>query len=180
MPGTDGIELARKLRGMGERLSIIFVTGNPDFAIEGYDLEADSYIVKPLERKKLWAALDRARERMRHREALVVAISAGEAERVYVSDICFLESDGHGTILWKRDGTGLDCKAGIRQLEQELEEKSDAFFKPHRSYFINLGYVERISKKDIRMENRKSIPIARGKWEELNQAYLRYFRRQSF
>lgn len=180
MPGTDGVALARKLRSMGERLSIIFVTGNPDFALEGYDLEADSYIVKPLERKRLWTALDRARERMRHREALLVALSAGEAERVYVSDICFLESDGHSTILWKKDGAKLECRASIRQLEQELEEMSDAFFKPHRSYFINLGYVERISKKDVRMENQKLIPVARGKWEALNQAYLKYFRRQSF
>lgn len=180
MPGTDGIALARKLRGMGERLSIIFVTGNPDFAIEGYDLEADSYIVKPLERKRLWAALDRAEERMRHREALLVAISAGETERVYVSDVCFLESDRHSTILWKKDGAKLECKGSLWQLEQELEQKTDAFFKPHRSYFINLGYVERISKRDIRMENQKLIPIARGKWEALNQAYMRYFRRQSF
>ena len=51
MPGMDGMALAKKLRGMGERLGIIFVTGNPEFALEGYDLEAVSYIVKPIKRE---------------------------------------------------------------------------------------------------------------------------------
>ena len=70
--GTDGMALARKLRQMGDSVSIIFVTGNPDFALEGYDLEAVSYIVKPVKRQRLWAALDRARERIVHRAAIIV------------------------------------------------------------------------------------------------------------
>lgn len=180
MPGMDGMELARRLRQAGECMGIIFVTGNPDFALEGYDLEAVSYIVKPVRRERLWAALGRARERAGRRPAVLVPLSGGEVEKLYVSDICFLESDGHESFVWKRDGSRLVSKAGIRQLEQELEGCTDAFFKPHRSYFINLGHVERIGKKDVRMANQMSVPIARGKWEPLNRAYMGYFRRQSF
>ena len=182
MPGMDGMELARKLRRMGERISIIFVTGNPDFALEGYELEAVSYLVKPVKREKLWAALNRAREQQRRRPAVLAPLSAGEVEKVYVSDICCLESDGHDSLIWKRDGTKVVCKTGLQQLEQELAEGecAEAFFKPHRSYFINLAYVERIRKKEVRMENKMPVPIARGKWEALNQAYMGYFRRQSF
>jgi len=182
MPGMDGIALAHKLRRMGERISIIFVTGNPDFALEGYELEAVSYLVKPVKREKLRAALSRAKEQLRRRPAILAPLSAGEVEKVYVSDICFLESDGHDSVIWKRDGTRLVCKAGLQQLEQALAECEcpDAFFKPHRSYDINLSYVERIGKKEIRMENKVQVPVARGKWEALNQAYMRYFRKQSF
>ncbi len=56
----------------GDSVSIIFVTGNPDFALEGYNLEAMSYIVKPVKRQRLWAALDRARERIAHRASIIV------------------------------------------------------------------------------------------------------------
>nr|WP_300833601.1 LytTR family DNA-binding domain-containing protein [uncultured Acetatifactor sp.] len=183
MPGTDGMALARKLRQMGDYVSIIFVTGNPDFALEGYDLEAVSYIVKPVKRQRLWAALDRARERIAHRAAIIVALFGGEVEKVYLSDICCLEGDGHDCILWKRDGEKLICRSGILQMEQKLMEDMslrDSFFKPHRSYCVNLEHVERIGKKEIRMDNRMTIPIARGKWEELNRVYMAYFRRQSF
>ena len=68
MPGTDGMELARRLRQLGNPVNIIFVTGNPDFALEGYDLEAVSYLVKPVKKDRLWAALGRAGERVRDRE----------------------------------------------------------------------------------------------------------------
>lgn len=182
MPGMDGIALARRLRRMGEKISIIFVTGNPEFALEGYDLEAVSYLVKPVKREKLQVALNRAREQMGRRPAILVPLSAGEVERVYVSDICFLESDMHDCLIWKRDGSRIVAKIGLQQLEQELAacEWGEAFFKTHRSYYINLAYVERIGKKDLRMENTLSVPIARGKWEALNQAYMGYFRRQSF
>lgn len=178
MPGMDGMELARRLRRRGERLGIIFVTGNPDFALEGYDLEAVSYLVKPIKRDRLWAALNRAVRQTGSRKALLVSIAAGEVEKVYVSDICFLESRGHETVLRTRDGRDITCREPLRQLEQELEESAEDFFKPHRSYVINLGYVDRMTKKDVRMEGGTLIPIARGKWEELNRAYMRYFRRQ--
>lgn len=180
MPGTDGIELARKLRQMGDRIGIIFVTGNPDFALEGYDLEAASYIVKPVKRERLWAALSRARGQVSDRPAIIAPLFGGEVEKVYVSDICCLESDGHGCILWKRDGTKLVCKAGLQQMEQEAGDCSGSFFKPHRSYYVNLEHIERIGKKEIKMDNQMAVPIARGKWEDLNWAYMEFFRRQSF
>lgn len=177
MPGMNGMKLARQLRQKGEHISIIFVTGNSEYALEGYDLEAVSYLVKPVKREKLYTALDRARERAGSREALLVSIAAGEVEKVYIADICFLESQGHETILWKRDGTKISCKVNLQRLEQELQEKSDDFFRPHRSYLIHMGCVERITKKEAQMEGGLLIPIARGKWEALNQAYMKYFRR---
>lgn len=180
MPGMNGIELTRKLRREGEHIGIILVTGNPDFALEGYDLEVASYLVKPVKLPRLYAALQRARERARERKAILAPLSAGEVERVYVADICYLESDGHDTILWKRDGGRLDCKAGLLQMERELAGEDGAFFKPHRSYLVNLECVERIGKKDVRMADGTSVPIARGKWEELNWAYMKYYRRRQF
>lgn len=180
MPGTDGMALAKNLRRLGNPVNILFVTGNPDFALEGYDLEAVAYLIKPVKRERLWAALRRAGERVCSRAAVLAALPAGEVEKVYVSDICCLEGRGHDCILWKRDGRELVCKSGLLLLEQELEECSGAFYKPHRSYCVNLEHVERIGKKEIRMDNGMLIPIARGKWEELNRAYMEYFRRQSF
>ncbi len=176
MPGMDGMELAKRLRRRGERLSIIFVTGNPDFALEGYDLEAVSYLVKPVKRERLRAALDRAARQSVSREALLVDISAGEVEKVYVSDLCCLESRDHETILRMRDGRVIPCRRALRQLEQELREMSEAFFRPHRSYLIHLDYVAKITKKEVQLEGGILVPIARGKWEGLHRAYMRHFR----
>lgn len=177
MPGMSGMELAKMLHRSGKHIGIIFVTGNPDYALEGYDLEAVSYLVKPVDRERLSMALRRGGQRARNRAALLVPVSAGEVERVYVSDMVFLEGNGHDTILRKRDGTCIVAKITLQQLEQGLQAKSESFFKPHRSYYINLSYVERITKKDVQMEGGTLVPIARGKWEALNRAYMEHFRR---
>lgn len=102
MPGMDGMELARRLRQAGEPIGIIFVTGDPDFALEGYDLEAVSYVMKPVRRERLHAALSRARERMARRAAVLLPLSGGELERLYIADICCLESDGHPALSGRR------------------------------------------------------------------------------
>jgi len=180
MPGIDGIELARSLRHKGERISIIFVTGNPEFALEGYELEAVSYLVKPVKEELLRAALDRAQKQRKNRPVLLAALSGGAIERIYVSDICCLESEGHDTVIWKRGGERIICKMGIQQLEQELSGLSEAFFKPHRSFFIHLEWVEKIGKKDVYLDGQICVPIARGRWEALNQAYLAYYRKRAY
>ena len=48
MPGMNGISLARRLRQEGKRVQIIFATGLADYVLEGYDVEAVSYLIKPV------------------------------------------------------------------------------------------------------------------------------------
>ena len=51
MPGTDGLSLAHRLRSAGENVQIIFITGLTDYVLEGYDVEAVSYLIKPVEKE---------------------------------------------------------------------------------------------------------------------------------
>lgn len=60
MPGASGMELARLLRERGERTQVVFVTGIIDHVFDGYDVDAVSYLLKPVRAEKLFAALDRA------------------------------------------------------------------------------------------------------------------------
>lgn len=177
MPGMDGMELARRLRRMGEDLEILFVTGLADYALEGYEVDAISYLLKPVEMQRFSACLEKAWERRRKREPELVVEGAGEVVKVRLSDICYLESAAHNTMLYCRNrGQAVLSKTGILQMERQLAEKSSVFFKIHRSYLINLAYVERIAKKEVVMEDGQRLPIARGRWEAVNEAYLRYYR----
>lgn len=60
MPGGDGLSLARRLRSQGEDVQIVFVTGLAEYALEGYDVDAVSYLIKPVEKERLFACLDKA------------------------------------------------------------------------------------------------------------------------
>lgn len=107
MPGASGMELARLLRERGERTQVVFVTGIIDHVFDGYDVDAVSYLLKPVRADRLFSALDRARERLGRAEPVLVVESAGETSRVAVSRVCYAEGSGHDALVlaMRRRGT---------------------------------------------------------------------------
>lgn len=177
MPGMDGLSLARRLRGRGEEAQIIFVTGLSDYALEGYDVEAVSYLLKPVKKERLYACLDRAKARCGREEPALLLETPGGMARVKCKDVCYLESDAHDTQVHAVPGAEpLRCRTGIRQMEERLEGSGQPFFRIHRSYLVNLAYVNRIARKEVVMDNGEALPVAKNRWEALNRAYLEYYR----
>lgn len=177
MPGKSGISLARELREKGEKLQIIFVTGLEDYVLDGYDVEAVSYLIKPVKKEKLFLCLDKAKERCGREESALLLEMAGGVMRVRLKDICYLESDAHDTqVHCVRQKETFRSKTGIHELEEYLKKCSGAFFKIHRSYLVNLSCVSRIARKEVLMDTGEVLPVARGRWEALNKAYLEYYR----
>ena len=120
MPGASGMELARLLRERGERTQVVFVTGIIDHVFDGYDVDAVSYLLKPVRADRLFSALDRARERLGRAEPVLVVESAGETSRVAVSRVCYVEGSGHDALVHLADGTCLRSKEGLARVEAEL------------------------------------------------------------
>lgn len=79
MPGMDGLSLARRLRSEGKNVQIIFVTGLTDYVLEGYDVEAVSYLIKPVKKERLFACLDKARDRCQKPEPILFLETPGGA-----------------------------------------------------------------------------------------------------
>ena len=177
MPGLDGMSLARRLRAEGKEMQIVFVTGLGEYATEGYEVEAVSYLVKPVEEKRLFACLDRAVWRLEKEPTALLFETAGGMARVKLADVAYLESTAHDTWIHGRGGREpVRCTVGIQRLEERLQEVSDTFFRIHRSFLVNLACVARINRKEILLDTGEALPVARGRWEALNQAYLEYYR----
>lgn len=60
-------------------------------------------------------------------------------------------------------------RESISALAQKLGED---FFRAHRSYLINLKYVTRIGRKAVTLSDTTELPLARGKYDELNRAFI--------
>lgn len=177
MPGMDGLSLARKLRTNGEAAQIIFITGLTDYILDGYDVEAVSYLIKPVDKERLFSCLDKAKDRCGKKEPALLLETPGGAARIRLTDICYLESNAHDT--WIHSAlpqNTIRCKTGIHELEAQLQAQNNSFFKIHRSYLVNLAYVSRITRKDVLMDSGEILPVARGRWEALNKAYMNHYR----
>ena len=177
MPGMSGISLAHRLRESGENVQILFVTGLADYALEGYNVDAVSYLLKPVKKEQLFDCLDKARERCGKEDAVLLLEMPGGMARIKIKDICYLESAAHDTQVHSiRGGEPFRCKVGIRQLEERVLQTGQPFFKIHRSYLVNLAFVNRINRREVVMDAGQALPVARNRWEALNQAYLDYYR----
>ena len=187
MPGMDGMSLAHKLRERQEETEILFVTGFDDYVLAGYDVDAVSYLIKPVKQKQLFFCLDKAAGRRLKKEKFLLFETAEGLTKLRLTEICYLESSAHDTLIHcecrqggKEQGEHkqniLRCRSGIQKTEQSLEKESRAFFRIHRSFVVNLACVSRITKRDVIMDSGEALPIARGRWEALNRAYLNYYR----
>ena len=64
-----------------------------------------------------------------------------------------------------------NIKENISSFEEKL---SKGFFQTHRSYLVSLKYITRISRTSVTLEGGIELPLARGKYDEINRAYISY------
>lgn len=59
MGDLNGMELAKQIRQTDEQIPILFITGYEEYMAQGYEVSALHYLLKPVNREKLFAVLDR-------------------------------------------------------------------------------------------------------------------------
>ena len=172
MDGMDGMTLARKIRETGGRTPLAFLTNHPGYVFQGYEVSALRYLLKPVKAEELYALLDLVREERRREPDWLLLTVDGVQRRVDRAEIIYLEAQGHAVRVRTADGE-LTAKASFSALSGQMGK---GFVPPHRSYLVNLRYVERVSRTDCFLENGERVPVSRGAWEGLNRAFIDYYR----
>lgn len=171
MGQLNGMELARGLREQGDMLPIVFVTGYSEYMGEGYEVEAMHFLLKPLERARLFAVLDRCLSRQTPRRELLLKCDE-ETLRISPEMILYCEAMGKKTHVYLADGRMLACSEGLSHLKDSLTEE---FVPCHRSYIVNLRYMRSIRKNEARLDNGACIPVSRRLYGEINERFIRYY-----
>ena len=173
MKNMNGMELAKKLRARGCDAVIIFVTGVPDYAIEGYEVGAVRYILKPVKPEVLKDLLDAAfNERQKKAEDYFVLGQGADLERIPFEKIVYIEARGHYVFL-KGSDFEREWKAGFSETAAAFDNKG--FFCLRRGLLVNLFHVKRISRTDCLLDSGESLPVARGVYKDLNEAFINFF-----
>lgn len=173
MEKLNGIELAKKIRKDNERIQIIFITGFTDYISYGYDVSALHYLMKPVSNVKLYQVLDKAINILSKKEQNIIIKVDGQNIIIKLSDIVYIESLGHYISINTINKEEFVIKNGINKFMKELDKN---FVIPHRSYIVNLKYIKIITKNSIILDNNKEIPIAKNNFEQLNKAFIKYYK----
>lgn len=175
MPGFTGIDVAKEIRGYDKTAPIIFFTSSPEFALESYSVKAINYILKPITKEKLFFTFDELLEQIKtekEEDAIIVKSNEG-IQKILISNLTFAEVMGRNVLYHLRSGKVIKCIEPFSTLCDNLI-KYGCFIKPHRSYIVNMQYVDTIENHQITLQTLSSVPIAQGKAKEIKQHYLNY------
>ena len=163
-----GIDLAKKIRQNQDNAEIIFITSHFEFIGEGYEVDALHYLVKPVKASKVEEVLSKAKQKIESGEPSIIIHYNGEIVKIYEKEILYLESLSHYITIYTKDKE-YKIKANISTFAQELSED---FYQTHRSYLVSLKHIMRISRDSVTLDNAVQVPLARGKYDQINRAYI--------
>lgn len=174
MPGQDGIETAAEIRAHDSNVKIIFLTSSDEFAVQSYEVGAYFYLLKPLRWEGFARVMDSAAEQCsRERENGILLCSKSGILRLDAEQLEFCEVI-HRTLLFHlASGKVLEGSGSMNELSRRLAP-CGCFLRLHRSYLVHLGYVRSISHRAVTMSSAAEIPVPRGKYNEIRDAFLEY------
>ena len=176
MPGIDGITLAKRLRAVSENVQIVFLTSHIEYALEGYEVNALRYLVKPVDMNKLSEVLKYIQDKKNNSRQIMIK-QEGEDIVIDISDVIYIESlDKNVRIVTSK--SEYITRYNISDYEEEL--KNSGFFRSHRSYLISLSKVKKIVKNDVVMDGDISLPVSRSNVKALKEALYAYVEGTAF
>jgi two-component system LytT family response regulator len=186
MPQHSGLELFDFIPVESVNFEIIFTTAYSEYAIKAFEFSAIDYLLKPLRPSKVKEALEKASKSLSQNQLqqrlveLKNSLSSDKFSKlalpvedgvlfIKLDEIYVLEADAMYTNFHLTKNRKILISKPMKYFSDLLESK-ELFYKPHRSYLVNLKYLQKVVKKDgtyIEMENEMRIPVSKEKRDEL-------------
>ncbi len=166
---TTGIAIAKKLRELGDTCGLVFMTTSKDYAIEGFELRALHYLIKPITRDLVFKAMTSC-ESVLKRDMKYLSVHSGKLmQRIYFKDIIYIEVFNKVSLI-HTVAEVIKTYTSLSQLEKQLG--GDPFLRCHRCSIINMLYVETFTADDFIMTDGATVAIRKIGSVDIRQYYL--------
>lgn len=174
MPGENGIDVAAEIRSYDSDVKIIFLSSSAEFAVQSYSVGAYFYQLKPICAEGFYSLMDSVLATCEKEQAggLLLRCKSG-ITRVDLRHLEYCEVIHRTLFFHLSSGKVLESIGSMDELFNQLKLYGN-FLRPHRSYLINLDYVQRLTARAVTMSCLTEIPIPRGKYNEIKNAFLEY------
>lgn len=174
MPGQNGMDVAKEIRQYDTNMKIIFLTSSPEFAVESYSVGAYFYQLKPIWEESFFRLMDAvlAECEKKKKNSLILRSKDG-ITRIDLQQLEYCEVLGRKLLFHLENGAVMESAGSLDDLAGQLMQYSN-FFRPHRSFLVNMEYIQNISSRSIKMVNDAEIPIPHGKCSEIKNIYMEY------
>lgn len=174
MPGISGIQVAQELRRLDKNVRLIFISSSSEFAVESYSVGAYYYLLKPADAGSLFPLLDKVRNELSVQDKQELVLKSRESViAISFAQLEYIEVINKTVSFHLSDGVVHELASALSAFEKKLLDRPE-FFKPHRSYIINLNYVKTIATNSVVMKSGNNIPVSRLLRSLLQDAYMHF------
>ncbi len=153
MPEIKGTDFAKLLP---QNVQIIFTTAYSEYALEGFELNALDYLLKPITFERFLAAVNKAKSAYEEETDSITVKSGYDLHRLRYDDILFIQSDSE-YVIYHTTPSKIMSNQSLKKLEDLLP--SDIFIRVHRSYIVNTQKVSALKGRDLLIGETK-IPVS--------------------
>lgn len=176
MPDINGMDFVKSLK---QRPQIIFTTAYSEYAIEGFQVDALDYILKPISyasflkaanKAKIWFDLNqKVPETIQTTQDCLFVKSEYKLVRIMLSEIKYIESANEYIQIHLLTDEPVSTLIRLKVIEEQLPK--DRFMRVHRSFIVNLDRVKVIDRNRIVFDNKVHIPIG-DQYKENFQSFI--------
>lgn len=172
MNDDNGIDIAHKIRKTHPKTPLFFITATPEFALQGYEVEAMRYYLKPIDEERFIADIFSMMKIVEsNKNAHLTINNHNGVTKINLDEIYYIESILRTiTIHTKNQSFVLSGKIS----DFELRLKDNDFIRVHKSFLVNLGAIHNIFKDTITMDNGEKILLSKHRSKETHIRFLTY------
>lgn len=172
LPGMNGMDGARRFREMDTDAVIIFITSLSRYAVNGYEVDAMDYMIKPITYNNFALKLEKAIRKTESRQYKTIVLRAKDGVRKVRSiDVYYLEVRGHNLTFHTELGA-VDATGSLTDYEEELRPYH--FSRCNSCYLVNMRAIVRIDGMSIWLKNGEELAISRRKKKEFLDDFTQY------
>lgn len=172
MTHLDGMSTAGRIRQVDPAVLLMFVTNMAQYAIQGYQVDAIDYVLKPVSYAAFTLKLRKALRVLADRKGRQLLLSReGGAERVSSTDVFFVEVADHCVVYHTSVGQ-FTATGTLREVEQDLD--GEPFVRCNSCYLVNLRHVSAIKQDFVRVGDQE-LKISRPRKKQFLQRLSDYY-----
>lgn len=172
LPDKSGMDAAKSIRSMDSSVLLVFTTSMKQYAINGYEVEALDFVLKPIHYSRFERLMKKCMNRLSRKAEHVVLRVPGTTYSIEVDDIAYAESSGHSVIFHLLNGQSIQKRMTLGETEEQLPAAQ--FARCGVSFLVNLKYVRYIEGEYVTVNDTK-LKITRSKSREFRKAFVEFY-----
>lgn len=169
MGKINGMNTARQIRELDKKVEIIFITSLIEYVLEGYEVRAYRYLIKPIKYDDFKNNVLNCIKDISIQNKYIIVKEQGNRIKLDINEITYIEVQKE-TITIHTLSKDYKINETMNNIEKEIN--CNRFYRCHKSFLVNLEQVKRIKQYVAILENSEEVPISRHRFKETKDKFF--------